>query len=47
MGSKGYFNPRLKLKDLNKKKHAFIQKPIPKRSNEKRDSQAPWYRKRA
>ena len=30
-GSKGYFNPRMKLKDFNKKRNAFVQKPDSKR----------------
>lgn len=32
-GSKGYFNPRLKLKDINRKRSATIQKPKPPRSD--------------
>jgi hypothetical protein len=47
MGSKGYFNPRMKLKDFNKKRNAFVQKPDTKGVYKKPDSKASWYRKSA
>lgn len=37
MGSKGYFNPRMKLKDFNKKRNAFVQKPDVKGMHKKSD----------
>ncbi len=47
MGSKGYFNPRMKLKDFNKKRNAFVQKPDPKRVYKKLDGKSPWFKKSA
>ena len=47
MGSKGYFNPRLKTKDFNKKLNATFQKPVPQRGNKKYHGFKAWFEKRA
>ena len=47
MGSKGYFNPRMKLKDFNKKRNEFIKKPDPVRVYPQPNSKATWFKKSA
>jgi hypothetical protein len=46
MGAKGYFNPRMKLKDFNKKRNAFVQKPDIKGMHKKSDSSQAGNKKR-
>jgi len=45
MGAKGYFNPRMKTKDFNKKQNEIVQKFESKRSGKKHDGQAPRTKK--
>jgi hypothetical protein len=47
MGSKGYFNPRMKLKDFNRKKNEFIRKPDSKRVYQKFNGKQTWFKKSA
>jgi hypothetical protein len=47
MGAKGYFNPRMKSKDFNKKQNEIVQKFEPKGGNKKHNSKTSWFKKRA
>jgi len=47
MGSKGYFNPRMKTKDFNRKRNETFQKPDPKGMHKKLDGLSARAQKRA
>lgn len=47
MGSKGYFNPRMKSKDFNKKRNEIVQKSVPKGMYKKSNGKASGFRKSA